>query len=118
MMIAAGVFVCLLLLEFFALMSGISVMFKKANAIQVLLHGLGVLSCVWMILDRFSYVTLYVIAFLFGFLPFLIEIFVFLSAVDKFRRIGLVEQELKSISARHQKLLKERTMAQIGETDK
>ena len=79
-MIAACLYFGLLLLELLTLAFGLSIMFKQVNALQVLLHGLGVIGNIWMILDRWHWVQLYVLAFLFAFLPFLLELSVIFVA--------------------------------------
>ena len=55
-----------LLLEFFVMFGGASVSFKHINIWQSLLHFIGFLSMVWMILDRWSYAQMYIIAFVAG----------------------------------------------------
>jgi hypothetical protein len=65
---------CLLLLEFLALIFGFSLMFNQVNVLQILLHGLGVLALVVMVFDRWQYLLFDIIAGLFSFIPFLIEL--------------------------------------------
>ena len=93
-MICAGVLEVVLLLEFFFILCGISVMFRQNNAIQVILHGLGVLSCVWMILDGWSYQALYPITIAFGLVPFMQELVMICVATAKFRVMKVIDSPM------------------------
>ena len=88
----------LLLLEFFLILTGYSVMFRASNAIQVILHGLGVMACTWMILDAWSYQVIYPITFTFGIVPFVQELVIVCKTSDKFRIMTVVQAEAKIIS--------------------
>ena len=46
----------------------------------MLLHGMGVLGNIWMILDRWHWMQLYVLATLFALIPFLLELSVIFAA--------------------------------------
>ena len=91
--IAAGAFTFLLFAEFLTLAGGVSVMFKQINVIQIVLHGLGVLSLVWMILSRWSYLQLDVVGVFTGLIPFLLEIGALFGARTKFKVITQIQSE-------------------------
>ena len=58
---------------------------------QTLLHGLGVLGNIWMVLDRWHWVQLYVLAFLFALLPFLLELSVVFAAMSQMKQMTLMK---------------------------
>ena len=60
--------------EFLCLMLGYSVMYKKVNTVQVLLHGLGVVGAVWQILEGWHYSLLLAMVIPFGLVPLCMEI--------------------------------------------
>ena len=78
--IGAIIYFTFLVLELFTLAFGLSIMFQEANAVQMVMHGLGVLFNIWMILDRWHWIQLYVLAFFFALIPFVIEISVVIQA--------------------------------------
>ena len=78
--IASSIYFGLLLLELFTLSFGLSIMFQQVNSVQMLLHGMGVLGNIWMILDRWHWMQLYVMATLFALIPFLLELSVIFAA--------------------------------------
>ena len=80
-LIAACIYFGLLVLELFTLAFGLSVMFQQINAMQVILHGMGVFGNIWMVLDRWHWIQLYVLATLFAFIPFLLELSVVFAAL-------------------------------------
>ena len=98
--IAVAAFAILLLLEFFVLIWGVSVMYKRVNSAQVLLHGLGVLGCIWMILDRWHYLQAYVLAVVFGLIPFLLEISAVFDACIKYKVVRLIQHDAQTESTR------------------
>jgi hypothetical protein len=55
-------------------------MFRQVNVIQIVLHGMGVLSLIWMILDRWGYLQLGVIGVFTVFIPLLLELSVIFAA--------------------------------------
>ena len=63
-----------IVVEFFYLMLGYSVMYKKVNTVQVLLHGLGVVGAVWQILEGWHYSLLMAMVIPFGIVPLYMEI--------------------------------------------
>ena len=67
-------------------MAGLSVLYARTNAYQILLHGMGVLCCLWMILDSWRYQLLWVVLVFFGILPSVMEMFVTFDAVAQSRR--------------------------------
>lgn len=73
--ITSSSFFVFLLLEFFAILLGVSVKFCKISAFQVLLHIWGVVFTVFLIVDRFHYRNILYINICFGLIPFLLEIF-------------------------------------------
>ena len=79
-LIGSLIYFGLLLLELFTLSFGLSIMYPKNNALQMLLHGLGTLGNSWMILDRWHWFWLYILAFLFALIPFIIEVTVIIAA--------------------------------------
>ena len=81
----------MLLLELFTLAFGLSIMFQKVNSVQTLLHGLGVLGNVWMVLDRWHWIQLYILAFLFALLPFLLEVGVLFAAKFSKQQMALMK---------------------------
>ena len=84
-----------LVIEFLCLMLGYSVMYKKVNTVQVLLHGLGVIGAVWQILEGWHYSLLMAMVIPFGLVPLCMEIGVMFS-VRKFRKIEQhIEAQLK-----------------------
>jgi len=89
------VFFGLLFAEFIALIFGFSVMFRQVNVLQILLHGLGVLALVWMILDRWRYYLFDVIAGLFAFIPFLMELAVICVAHKKFKLLSNMQAKFE-----------------------
>ena len=98
-LIASLIYFGLLVLELFTLAFGLSIMFLKINAVQVLLHGLGVLGNIWMILDGWHWIQLYVLATLFALIPFLLELSVIFAARSQMKQMTLMkakqENELK-----------------------
>jgi hypothetical protein len=78
--ITAGLLTFFLFSEFFTLIFGVSVMFRQVNVIQIVLHGMGVLSLIWMILDRWGYLQLGVIGVFTVFIPLLLELSVIFAA--------------------------------------
>ena len=46
------IFIILLFLEFFTLIFGVSLMFNKVNAFQIVFHFVGCLATIWMILNQ------------------------------------------------------------------
>ena len=95
-LIAACIYFGLLLLEMFTLAFGLSIMFQKVNAVQTLLHGLGVLGNVWMILDRWNWSQLYVLAFFFALIPFLLELSVIFAARSQMKQMLLMKEKQQS----------------------
>ena len=89
-LIAACIYFGLLVLELFTLAFGLSVMFKQVNAMQVLLHGMGVMGNVWMVLDRWHWIQLYVMAFFFAMIPFILEISVMFAARSQMNQMTLM----------------------------
>ena len=107
-LVAACVYFGLLILELFTLSFGLSVLFKKINAIQVLLHGLGVLGGGWMILETWHWAQLFTLAFFFGFLPFLLEFSVIFAARNWMRTFGLIQERMTKESKRQNAIYKQR----------
>ena len=107
-LISACVYWGLLLLELLTLSVGLSVMYKKINAIQMLLHGLGVLGGVWMILDHWHWFDLFIMAIVFGALPFILEVGVILAARKWFMTINHIENLQKIEIERQKRLDRER----------
>jgi hypothetical protein len=70
--------------NFLLLLTGGSIQFQQINAFQVFFQGIGVLSLIWMILDRWSQQWLTVIGAITVFLPFLLEASVIIAAKKKF----------------------------------
>jgi hypothetical protein len=95
MQVTTFVFVGLLFAEFIALIFGFSVMFRQVNVLQILLHGLGVLALVWMILDRWHYALFDVIAGLFAFIPFLMELAVICAAHERFKLLNNMQTKFE-----------------------
>ena len=89
-LIASCIYFGLLVLELFTLAFGLSIMFQQVNAVQMLLHGLGVMGNVWMVLDRWHWIQLYVLAFLFAFIPFLMELSVIFAARSQMQQMTLM----------------------------
>lgn len=109
--IAGITYLSLMLLEMITLSIGLSVMFKKINSAQVLLHGLGVLGAVWMLLNRWHWIQLYVMAFAFGLIPFLLEVSVIFAAKKWYVTISHIAS-LQSTEAERQKAILEQRAAQ------
>ena len=79
-LIGCIIYFSLLLLELFTLSFGLSIMFPKNNSVQMLLHALGVLGNIWMILDRWHWFMIYVLALFFAVIPFIMEVSVIIAA--------------------------------------
>ena len=86
LIIGTALFAFFLFAELLFLMLGFSVLYKKTNSWQVLIHGMGVLCCLWMILDCWRYAMIWPILVFCGFLPSLMEMVVTFDAVAKSRR--------------------------------
>jgi len=69
------------------MIGGVSVMYRKINSIQVVLHGLGCLSLLWMIIDRWSFVMLFISMIFFAIIPAVLELAVVCNACEKYRII-------------------------------
>ena len=69
------------------MIAGVSVMYRKINSMQVILHGLGCLSFFWMIIDRWSFVMLFISMGLFAITPAVLELAVVCNAYEKYRII-------------------------------
>ena len=65
-------------------------MFQQVNAVQSLLHGLGVMGNIWMVLDRWHWIQLYVLATLFALIPFLMELSVIFAASKNMQQMTLM----------------------------
>ena len=63
------------------------------NAVQTLLHGLGVLGNVWMVLDRWHWMQLYTLAFFFALIPFLLELSVIFAARSQMKQMVLMKEK-------------------------
>lgn len=74
----------------------------------MLLHGLGVLGGVWMILDHWNWFDLFIMAIVFGALPFLLEVGVILAARKWFTTIAHIENLQKIEIDRQKRLDRER----------
>ena len=96
MMISGIVSLALIGVYFVLLLTGSSIQFQQINAFQVLLHGLGVLSLIWMILDVWQQQWLTVIGALTVFLPLLLEIGIVFAAKEKFRIVSHIHGQMKS----------------------
>mmetsp|Transcript_18965 Transcript_18965/g.26253 ORF Transcript_18965/g.26253 Transcript_18965/m.26253 type:complete len:111 (+) Transcript_18965:167-499(+) len=94
-MVSTGSLCIFLLLEFFTMMLGMSVMFMKINVVQILMHFLGVIACIFMILDRRNYFRMWIILIFFGIVPFVLEISTLFAARNKFRIINMIESEMR-----------------------
>ena len=81
------VYFAVLLIEFFIMLCGISVMYKKVNTCQLLLHGFGVFFGIWMILDGWHWVFLAIMAIPFGIVPAILEFSVVFSVI-RFKKIN------------------------------
>ena len=73
---------------------------------QVLLHGLGVLGNVWMILDRWHWMQLYVMATLFALIPFLLELSVIFAARSQMKQMTLMRAKQDNELKKHQSMHK------------
>ena len=86
LLIAAACFALALFVELMFLILGFSILYKRTNAWQVVIHGIGVLCCIWMILDSWRYQLLWAVFVFCGLLPSLLEIIVTFDAVAQSRR--------------------------------
>jgi hypothetical protein len=93
--LTCGVFAIFLLLEFLFLTFGFSVMYKKTNAWQVCIHGMGILSSMWMIADSWRFQILLPLTLFFGILPCLLEVWVTCDALEASRRERNYQQVLQ-----------------------
>ena len=102
-----------LVIEFLAMMvMGYSVMYKKVNTVQLLLHGLGVLGGVWMLLEGWHYSLFFAMAVPFGLVPVVLELAV-VRAVLKFDKIERhIESQLKE-EISYRKALDERRRTEM-----
>jgi len=91
-LVACLLFFACLFFELLMLLSGISLLFDKINAFQIIFHGLGCIVSIWQILDRFQYKTVWSILGFFGVPPVLLEIVVLFAACSKYKVINEVEQ--------------------------
>ena len=71
-------------------------MFQQVNSVQMLLHGMGVLGNIWMILDRWHWVQLYVMATLFALVPFLLELSVIFAARSQMKQMTLMQEKMQA----------------------
>ena len=101
-LIAACIYFGLLVLELFTLAFGLSIMFQQINVVQMLLHGLGVLGNLWMLLDRWHWIQLYVLATLFAFVPFLLELSVIFAARTQMRQMSLMKLKQENEMRKYQ----------------
>ena len=83
---AAAAFAIVLFVELLFLILGFSILYKRTNAWQVLIHGVGVLCCLWMIFDSWRYQLLWAIFVFCGLLPSGMEVIVTFDAVAQSRR--------------------------------
>ena len=78
-------------LEMLTLAFGLSIMFQQVNSVQMLLHGLGVLGNIWMILDRWHWIQLYVLVTFFAGIPMLLELSVIFAARSRMKQMTLMK---------------------------
>ena len=84
---AGLIFLGLIFIEFFTLIFGVSLLFSKVNAVQIVLHFIGVLATIWQILNLNSYRTLWSLMAYFGALPLALEIGVIMLAFTRYHVI-------------------------------
>ena len=60
----------------------------------MLLHGMGVLGNIWMILDRWHWMQLFVLATLFALIPFLLELSVIFAARSQMKQMTLMHEKM------------------------
>ena len=100
----------LLFLEFATLIFGVSLLFNKVNAFQIVLHFIGCLATIWQILNLNQYKTMWTLMGFFGALPFSMEVFVIILAFTRYHVIDQVEQIQRNMEAdartRYQERLK------------
>ena len=94
LIIGTALFAIFLFIELLFLILGFSVLYKRTNAWQVVIHGIGVLCCVWMILDCWRYHMIWPILVFCGFLPSLMEMAVTFDAVAQSRRESSYQERM------------------------
>ena len=77
--ISSIVFFVFLLLEFFAVLTGVSIKFLGVTSFQVLLHFYAVSWTIWTIFERRHYRNISYICGIFGLTPFVLEILVLIA---------------------------------------
>ena len=92
MLFVVIIYFILLVMEFLTLLFGVSVMYKKVNSVQLLLHGLGVFFGIWMLLDGWHWYSCGLMAFLFGLIPVILE----LSVLFSFKRFSDINTHIKN----------------------
>ena len=96
---ASLIFLVLIFLEFVTLTFGISLLFNKINAFQVVLHFIGCLGTIWQLLNLNQHTMMWSLMCFFGILPFILEVSVILLAFTRYHVIDQVEQISKNIEA-------------------
>ena len=62
----------------------------------MLLHGMGVLGNIWMILDRWHWIQLFVLATFFALIPFLLELSVIFAARSRMKQMTLMQEKMQA----------------------
>jgi len=89
---ASLIFLVLIFLEFVTLTFGISLLFNKINAFQIVLHFIGCLGTIWQILNLNQFTMMWSLMAFFGIIPFVLEVSVILLAFTRYHVIDQVEQ--------------------------
>ena len=77
---AIASFLFFLVFEFLMMLGGLSIMFDSLTFLQNFLHLLGIMFTGWFLLDSWQYERIWGIWVLFGFFPFMVELYIFTSA--------------------------------------
>jgi hypothetical protein len=102
------IFLLLIFLEFVTLTFGVSLLFSRVNAFQIVLHFVGCAGTVWQILNLNQFKTMWTLCCFFGLLPFLLELSVLLLAATRYRVIDQVEAIQRNMEAKARERYQER----------